>query len=685
MRFLLTIVLLLNFTLPGNSQNVSISGKISGKATPLVSEIQFIYDGKLRGLKVDKENLTFSGELDLKEAQFVEIKSGGSLSNYVFTLPGETIEFHIEKRTLNETFLEIRNEKIRKLNEPLDLFYQTINDKEIDTKMANWAEELFIRSALAKDAVENAESWIDQNTGFLKENAPQFEQSFRLFSESFLKYVEIDRLSLEQIETYLEELSQMNMKTTVLTVPFFRVYLVDLTNAYAARKMERYTLSMDILKSSHVYKTIAAEAIVKYIPNQDVINNLFAERIHLELAVSGIKNRPYIDFLFAHAGKSVTDRFKERFETLLANITPGENQERMPAKNFEFFDAEGKLYTLESFKGKMLFIDFWASWCGPCKMQMPFFKELEELYKGKEIVFAKVSLDTSADAWLKGVESESLKGVVLHARKAFRDPFVSAYGISSIPRFMLIDAEGRVISDNMPKPQEKKEVMSIIDAELNKGELKKILDKHFQAVGVDRLKGDLGLELFAKQSVMTMETEFEVYYNYPKSLRLNLSPVLNELFLLSVGESFFKKQNLILHDGKVHGNMRNIDEASKNWTGRIPGLELFLLANVEGHPVLFAEENTSNSDNQYVLQISRPDKVQKFFIDKEDYLLRKVVETNKSTPRKGGGHFETTTSFKDYKEVSGFMIPYAVNLNNLIIVKVTNAELKPLDKGLFGE
>jgi thiol-disulfide isomerase/thioredoxin len=685
MRFLLSIVLLLSFTIKGNSQNVSISGTISGKATPRVSEIQFIYDGKFRSFKVDKESLTFSGELDLKEAQFVEIKSGGSLSNYVFTLPGETIEFHIEKRTLNETFLEIRNEKIRKLNEPLDLYYQTINDKEIDTKMANWAEELFIRPALAREAISAAQSRIDQNAAFLKENAPQFEQSFRLFSESFLKYIEIDRLNLEQIETSLEELSQLDMKKTVLTVPFFRVYLVDLTNAYAARKLERYTISQNNLKSSHVYKTIAAEAIVKYIPNQDVINNLFAERIHLELAVSGIKNRPYIDFLFAHVGKSVTDRFQERFETLLANITQGENQERLRAKNFEFFDADGKVYTLESFKGKMLYIDFWASWCGPCKMQMPFFKELEELYKGKEIVFAKVSLDTSADAWLKGVESESLKGVVLHARKAFRDPFVSAYGINAIPRFMLIDAEGRVISDNMPKPQEKKEVMSIIDAELNKGDLNNILNKHFQAVGADRLKGDLGLELFAKQSVMTMETEFEVYYNYPKSLRVNISPVFNELFLLSVGESFFNNKYMILHDGKVQGNIRKIDEASRNWTRRIPGLELFLLTNVEGYPVLFAEENSSNSDNQYVLQISRPDKVQKFYIDKEDYLIRKVVETSQSTPRSGGGYYETTTSFNDYKEVSGLMIPYAVNSNNLIIVKVTNAELKPLDEGLFIE
>jgi hypothetical protein len=92
-------------------------------------------------------------------------------------------------------------------------------------------------------------------------------------------------------------------------------------------------------------------------------------------------------------------------------------------------------------------------------------------YEGKDIVFAKVSLDTSADAWLKGVESEKLEGVVLHARKAFRDPFVSSYGISSIPRFMLIDAEGRIISDNMPKPQDKKAVMEIIDPELYNGDM----------------------------------------------------------------------------------------------------------------------------------------------------------------------------------------------------------------------
>jgi thiol-disulfide isomerase/thioredoxin len=116
----------------------------------------------------------------------------------------------------------------------------------------------------------------------------------------------------------------------------------------------------------------------------------------------------------------------------------------------------GGTSSLDDFKGKYVFIDVWATWCGPCIYEFPFLDTLENSYKGKNIQFVTVSIDTQAnrEKWRAFVKEKHLDGVQLRAENAFDSAFIKAYNINGIPRFLVIDPKGHIVSSNAPRPSD---------------------------------------------------------------------------------------------------------------------------------------------------------------------------------------------------------------------------------------
>ena len=125
-----------------------------------------------------------------------------------------------------------------------------------------------------------------------------------------------------------------------------------------------------------------------------------------------------------------------------------------PAMPFEGTTPEGKKVSLADFNGKVVMVDVWATWCGPCKAQIPHLKKLEEAMLGKEVVFLSYSIDESKDAekWKKMIVDEKLGGVQLIGDAAFKSPICTSYKITSIPRFMVFDKQGNIVSIDAPRP-----------------------------------------------------------------------------------------------------------------------------------------------------------------------------------------------------------------------------------------
>ncbi len=123
------------------------------------------------------------------------------------------------------------------------------------------------------------------------------------------------------------------------------------------------------------------------------------------------------------------------------------------APDFEYADIEGKMIALKDFRGKHVYIDVWATWCGPCMRELPHLEKLQERYHGNEnIVFASVSIDEDKEAWAKMVEEKEMQGVQLIGDEAWSSSICKDYLINGIPRFILIDKEGNIMNAKAPRP-----------------------------------------------------------------------------------------------------------------------------------------------------------------------------------------------------------------------------------------
>jgi thiol-disulfide isomerase/thioredoxin len=142
--------------------------------------------------------------------------------------------------------------------------------------------------------------------------------------------------------------------------------------------------------------------------------------------------------------------------------------------NFSLPDSTGKMVSMKDFKGKVVLIDVWATWCGPCKAQFPFLKEIEHEYaNNKDLVFVGISLDKLEvkQKWMAMIKKEKLGGIQL--LDDFGKSFGRKYDLTAIPRFMLIDRQGRWIEIRCPRPEAK-------------GDLKRYLDKALGETGLTK-------------------------------------------------------------------------------------------------------------------------------------------------------------------------------------------------------
>ncbi|MEW5675291.1 TlpA disulfide reductase family protein [Flavobacterium enshiense] len=153
---------------------------------------------------------------------------------------------------------------------------------------------------------------------------------------------------------------------------------------------------------------------------------------------------------------STDAKFKENLTAKfnkISSLTLGK-----PSPKFDYENFKGGKTSLESLKGKYVYIDVWATWCGPCRREIPSLQKVEEQYHGKNIEFVSMSIDTKKDyeKWRKFVEEKKLGGIQLFADNDWNSKFVQDYGIEGIPRFILVDPNGNIVSADAPRPSDPK-------------------------------------------------------------------------------------------------------------------------------------------------------------------------------------------------------------------------------------
>lgn len=184
------------------------------------------------------------------------------------------------------------------------------------------------------------------------------------------------------------------------------------------------------------------------ISNQDVVNAFATERVQSVIQSAD----PKMVEAFEYYKRNTTDEdAKAELQKLYDHyigLTPGEQ-----AVSFTMTDRDGNELALADLRGKAVYIDVWATWCGPCCAEIPYVEKLVEHFKDDgRIQFVSISLDEDRDSWIKKLDKDQPSWPQYICPDNFDSELAKNYNIDGIPRFLFFDKDGKVISLNAPRP-----------------------------------------------------------------------------------------------------------------------------------------------------------------------------------------------------------------------------------------
>jgi thiol-disulfide isomerase/thioredoxin len=203
-------------------------------------------------------------------------------------------------------------------------------------------------------------------------------------------------------------------------------------------------------------------APIKKYKSKNIVNAIVQEVSYYLSAADTNLEAFYQELNALSSDEEFKTKLLEKYEKL-KNLTAGN-----PSPKFAYKNIEGTTVSLDDLKGKLVYVDVWATWCGPCKREIPHLKALEEEFRKQSIAFVSISIDKEKDynKWKEMVNTESLKGIQLFADKDWKSDFVKDYAIDGIPRFILIDQRGNIISSDAPRPSSGEEIKSLLKMHL---------------------------------------------------------------------------------------------------------------------------------------------------------------------------------------------------------------------------
>ena len=204
-------------------------------------------------------------------------------------------------------------------------------------------------------------------------------------------------------------------------------------------------------------------------PNDDSVTPSYLNLVSKEVKSPVIKN----NLLYAEAKYAITytNDLQNYYNSFIANTSNEVHKKEIsdtynklmklskgkPSPSFENYENfDGGSTSLNDLRGKYVYIDVWATWCGPCIREIPSLKELIKNHEGKNIAFMSISVDKQKDhgKWKEMVKEKDMKGIQLFAPKDWESDFIKEYSIMGIPRFILIDPNGNIVNANAPKPSD---------------------------------------------------------------------------------------------------------------------------------------------------------------------------------------------------------------------------------------
>jgi thiol-disulfide isomerase/thioredoxin len=183
------------------------------------------------------------------------------------------------------------------------------------------------------------------------------------------------------------------------------------------------------------------------------------------IAIQSLEPDKYPD-VYRALDKGLTQKFPydknvKLFHDVVMSIQATGVGQAAPEINLQ--SPEGTPIALSSLKGKIVLIDFWASWCGPCRKEMPTVVKAYKRFKGKGFEIYGVSLDLDKGRWIEAIAKDGITWPQVSDLKQWQSEVVKSYNIQSIPYTVLVDKEGKILAKNLRGEQLEKKLEEVLD------------------------------------------------------------------------------------------------------------------------------------------------------------------------------------------------------------------------------
>lgn len=341
----------------------------------------------------------------------------------------ENTQFLIEKA---KYITENLDQKMQQLYmSPPDVF-----KKEL-TSVFSGLKELLKKHKLESSYVQTQEKWADYKLISLLN---QYPQAYRYFT----------REEAQLPEGFMSKTDHIDYDNAAE---------YDNNNAYV-ELVQRYYFDSLASENPEVVKKQFER--IKAIKSENIKQDFAQFFMHFISLEKPELNADFRDFILANSNDENLKKEAQNAYDSAQKLASG-----TPAPTFEYPNIKGEKVSLQSLLGKVVYVDVWATWCGPCRFEIPHLKELEKSFHGKNVAFVSISIDEVKDQqkWKDFIAQNGLGGIQLMADAAWKSQIVSDYLIQGIPRFILIDKEGKLVSADASRPsdpQTKQKIQSLL-------------------------------------------------------------------------------------------------------------------------------------------------------------------------------------------------------------------------------
>jgi thiol-disulfide isomerase/thioredoxin len=393
------------------------------------------------------ENDSF--QVDIKGLEGLYTVSDGNFPYELYFRPGKS--YTIQYTFNPEKMLLGKDVKIGGYESPINQYFITKNqektffnpgeeslEKEYTQKLANWK-----KNELKRVSNFQLPTTISAN----EKKRIEFEYLFNLFLYS--RFNEMRDSTFQPSQQVLSILNiDYNNEKEYHKYSLYRRLVYE----YYLKQLE--SIEKDSLKVNPTFdlRQNRIRLISKIVPNDYIRNSIISDIVIYDL--KEVKNIEiyYSDFIEKYTGEN--SKRKEEALDVYLRLTKLKKGTSSPLF-FDYTNFKGGKNSLEDFKGKYVFIDIWATWCGNCWNEFPFIRKMEEKYKDKNIVFLSISMDEDKQKWIKTIEKEHLPGIQL-LFNGKNDSFIKEFAVYGIPRYILIDTEQKIINYSTARPSDVK-------------------------------------------------------------------------------------------------------------------------------------------------------------------------------------------------------------------------------------